>query len=77
MVLVPHNMKIIEAILMTIVSLYMALSGIPFPTLIGIITSIMAFLYWFSRIKMQIDRYHEGSLKKWLKYFLMSKIKKK
>lgn len=60
-----------DAIMMTFVSFYMALSGIGgIVTILGVVTSFMAFLYWAGRLKMQIERYHGGSVKKWLVYFI-------
>lgn len=69
--IMPQRIEfMLDAILMTFVSFYIAFSGVSFASVIGYVTAIIALLFWINRLKMQIERYHEGSVKKWLKYFV-------
>ena len=72
MTIMPQRIiSMMDAIMMTMVSFYMALSGIGgIVTILGVVTSFMAFLYWIGRLKMHVEKYHDGSVKKWLRYFI-------
>ena len=55
---------------MTAMAGYMVAINIPFVSFLGIISGTLSVLYWMGRIKMYIDKHHEGSIWKWIKHFI-------
>jgi len=37
---------------------------------LGAVGSLLAILYWSHKIKMDIKKYHDGSFKQWIKFYL-------
>lgn len=67
-------MEIATTYFMTIVSYVCGFISIVLMTswvsLMGLIPTILATLYWIPKIKGQVRNYHNGSYKSWFKSFL-------
>ena len=64
----PHRLApIFDAVVMTFVSFFLLIT---WTTIISVIPSVLAILYWMQRIRKQIQKEHNGSFKSWLKAFV-------
>ena len=49
----------------------------PIDSILAVIASALAILFWLPRIKRQINEYHNGSLKEYIKFIFKKKINNK
>ena len=58
---------IIDSIVMTVISLALMIS---FLSIITVIPTVLAILYWVTKFKQMIQKNHNGSLLQWLKWLV-------
>lgn len=58
---------IIDAIFFSAISLVMVFASI---NIISIIVGLLTGVYWVGKIKRDIEKYHEGSIRSWLKWIV-------
>jgi hypothetical protein len=64
----PYRLiPIFDSIVMTIVSFALMIT---FLSVLTVIPTLLAILYWMTKFKQQIQKNHNGSLLQWLKWLV-------
>lgn len=58
---------ILDSILMSLFTAFFAIASFSTVTVIG---GVLAIIWWSGKIKRDIEKYHQGSICKWLKWFV-------
>lgn len=58
---------ILDSIAMTFFTVFFAIASFSFITVIG---GVLAIIWWVSKIKRDVEKYHNASLWNWVKWFL-------
>ena len=69
----PHRfVPVMDSILMTIFPIFLLVTSFGF---ISVISAILSLLWWVTKFKRDIEKYHNNSIKEWFKWLVKKKQK--